>query len=48
MEARINYKRQWALTRSHKNFHSQIAVNENLYEISIKYSIGSKTRENDE
>lgn len=38
MESNINYKRSSTVPSSHKNFNSQVAVNDNLYEIAIKYS----------
>lgn len=46
--ANPNYKRLSTVPSSHKNFNSQVAVNDNLYEISIKYSNDSKTAENGE
>lgn len=39
---------QSTIASSQKNFNSQVAVNDNLYEISIKYNNGSKTLANDE
>lgn len=46
--ANLDYKRPSTVPSSHKNFNSQVAVNDNLYEISIKYSNDSKTAVNGE
>lgn len=48
MESNINYMGLSTVASSHKNFNSQVAVNDNLYEISIKYTNGSKTSDNGE
>lgn len=48
MESNIDYIRLSTVASSHKNFNSQVAVNDNLYEISIKYDNDSKTRGNNE
>lgn len=43
MEIDNEYHRSSTVASSQKNFKSQVAVNDNLYEISIKYNNGSKS-----
>lgn len=46
MESNIDYVRSSTIASSQKSFNSQVAVNDNLYEISIKYEKGNRTPEN--